>query len=309
MTRTFVRRLSLAVVCLLVVALPASAEDPPLPETVAEGAALEEVYGDERFFEGPTWDPQHQRLLFTAFGENTQILRLDEPGKVTVWLDSSEGVNGTYLSNDGRLLGAQAYGHRVMSYGFGPDGPSDAQVLYFDETLNQPNDVCQALNGDIYFTDPDFDQMKTSAVYRLEPEGAAVKIIDDMPVPNGLKTSLDGRTLVVGDSHLALWRAYTLADDGPATDGRVFFDPETERRDAPDGMALDEDGNYYLSGRGGVWVASPAGESLGLIPVPEFCSNVTFGGADGRTLYLTCSKKVYSLAMNVRGEKFKGMDD
>lgn len=289
-------------VCMLGAA-PAIAAD-PLPETVADGAALLEVYGDERFFEGPTWDPQNKRLLFTAFGETTQILRLDEPGKVTVWLDASEGVNGTYLSNDGRLLGAQAYGHRVMSYGFGPEGPADSTVLYFDAALHQPNDVCQAPNGDVYFTDPDFDGMKTSAVYRLR-DGAATKIVEDMPVPNGLKTSLDGRTLIVGDSHLALWRAYTLNDDGTVTDGRVFFDPATDRRDSPDGMGLDEHGNYYLSGRGGVWVATPAGGSLGLIPVPEFCSNVTFGGEDGRTLYLTCSKKVYSLAMKVRGEKFR----
>lgn len=306
MLSTLLRPSLLVLACLFAFAPPALAENPPPPATVADGAALVEVYGDERFFEGPTWDPQHNKLLFTAFGDNTQILRLDEPGKVTVWLDNTEGVNGTYLSNDGRLLGAQAYGHRVMSYGFGPDGPADSKALYFNDQLHQPNDVCQAPNGDIYFTDPDFDGMKTSAVYRLSPDGTATKVIDDMPVPNGLKTSLDGRTLVVGDSHLALWRAYTLNDDGTVTDGRVFFDPQTERRDAPDGMGLDEQGNFYFSGRGGVWVASPDGECLGHIPVPEFCSNVTFGGEDGRTLYLTCSKKVYSLAMNVRGEKFRG---
>ena len=69
-------------------------------------------------------------------------------------------------------------------------------------------------------------------------------------------------------------------------------------------MSIDEQGNLYFSGRGGVWVATPVGKSLGFIPVPEFCSNVTFGGADGRTLYLTCDKKVYSLAMNVRGGQF-----
>ena len=63
----------------------------------------------------------------------------------------------------------------------------------------------------------------------------------------------------------------------------------------------DEQGNLYLTGRGGVWVVSPAGEALGLIAIPEFCSNVTFGGDNGRTLYMTCSKKVYSLRMRVRG--------
>jgi len=44
---------------------------------------------------------------------------------------------------------------------------------------------------------------------------------------------------------------------------------------------------------------------MGFIAVPEFVSNVTFGGADGQTLFLTCDKKVYSLAMRVKGAQFK----
>ena len=276
------------------------------PATVAPGAVLVEVHSDKSFFEGPTWDPKTEKLYFTSFFSddqgkpNQQILRLDSPGKVTLWMDHSEGVNGTYLSLTGRLLGAQAYGHRIVEYGFGPDGPSDPKALLFDDGLHQPNDVCQTPSGDIYFTDPDFENRKTSAVYRLA-KGKATKVIDDMPVPNGVIASLDGKTLYVGDSHLKLWRAYPIGEDGRVGAGRAFFNPDTENVNSPDGMSIDERGNLYVSGRGGVWVASPTGQSLGLIDVPEFCSNVTFGGADGKTLYLTCSNKVYSLKMQVRG--------
>ena len=70
-------------------------------------------------------------------------------------------------------------------------------------------------------------------------------------------------------------------------------------------MCSDAEGNLYFAMRGGVWVVTPEGNPLGLIPVPEFCSNVTFGGDDGRTLYLTCDKKVYALRMAVRGAQFK----
>jgi len=274
----------------------------PLPSTVADNAKLVEVYGDDRFFEGPTWDPKTKKLYFTAFGkDNQQILRLDAPGKVTVWLDKTQGVNGTYLSADGRLLGAQAYGHRIMSYAFGADTAQDAKTLYFNDKLNQPNDVCQSPNGDIYFTDPDFKDRKTSAVYRLGKDGQVVKVITDMPLPNGLKTSLDGKVLYVGDSHLKLWRSYPIQANGTVGEGKVFFEPKTENQSEPDGFSIDAQGNLYLSGRGGCWVVKPDGTSLGLIPIMEFCSNVTFGGEDGQTLYLTCSKKVYSLAMKVKG--------
>src|SRR5262245_26592074 len=126
-----------------------------------------------------------------------------------------------------------------------------------------------------------------------------------MPLPNGLKVSPDGKTLYVSDSHLRHWKAYPIKEDGGVGAGKVFFEPQTDNKNEPDGLAVDEQGNLYFTGRGGVWVVSPDGKALGLIAVPEFVSNVTFGGADGKTLYLTCSKKVYGLQMKVRGILFK----
>jgi sugar lactone lactonase YvrE len=196
------------------------AAEPPLPGTVAEGATLVEVFADDCFFEGPTWDQAGGKLYFTAFyPDKTRILRLDSPGTAAVWMDQTQGVNGTWLSLDGRLLGAQAFGHRLVSYGFGADGPTDPETLLYAPGLNQPNDVCQTPNGDIYFTDPDFDGQKKSAVFRYRASGEVTKVIDDMPVPNGVIASLDGRTLYVGDSHLVLWRAYPIFDE--ARSGRA----------------------------------------------------------------------------------------
>jgi len=279
-------------------------ENHPRPATVAEGAELVEEYGDDRFFEGPTWDPQTKRLYFTAFrGKETQILRLDGPGKIYVWLDDTKGVNGTCLARDGRMLGAMAFGNKLVSYQVALKVPSDTKVLVDDTSLNQPNDVAASprKGGGIYFTDPDFKNRVTSAVYHLSTTGEVKQVLNDMQIPNGCIVSNDGKTLYVGDSYLKHWRAYPIQSDGSLGPGIVFFDPDTERDDDPDGMSIDERGNLYLSGRGGVWVCDKWGKSLGLIPIPEFCSNVCFGGEDGKTLYLTCSKKLYSLKMNVRG--------
>jgi gluconolactonase len=66
-------------------------------------------------------------------------------------------------------------------------------------------------------------------------------------------------------------------------------------------MTIDEQGNVYLTGRG-VTVFSPAGEKLLNIPIPEpWTANVTFGGADRKLLFITASKKIYGVKMNVRG--------
>jgi gluconolactonase len=289
--------------------LPADDIKTGTPSTVADGAALVSVYHDGRFFEGPVWDPKTGKLYFTAFGqpqENTQILRLDEPNKVTVWLDKTEGVNGMCLANDGRLVGAQAFGHRVMSYAIGETGPAESKVLLFDDKLHQPNDVAQSPNGAFYFTDPNFKEEKPSGVYLLTVKGELKKVIQDMRIPNGLKVANDGRRLYVADDGPKNWRVYSIQADGTVGPGRVFFDPPVamEKRTPPDGMSIDEQGSLYLSGSGGVWVVDKFGTSLGMIPIPEFCSNVAFGGAEGKTLYLTCQNQVYSLAMKVRGGQF-----
>ena len=308
-------RLMLLMFVVTIFAPPAfAAVDEPaagMPSTVADGAKLVSVYHDDRFFEGPAWDIQTGKLYFTAFGtpqENTQILRLDAPGKVTVWLDKTEGVNGMFLANDGRLLGAQAFGHRVLSFAFGDAGPADTNVLLFEPKLHQPNDVAQSPNGDLYFTDPDFKDAKTMPLtfYVLTTKGDVKKIIHDMRVPNGLKVSNDGQRLYVADDGPMNWRVYSIQADGTVGPGRVFFDPPVPQgqRAAPDGMSIDEQGNLYLSGSGGVWVVDKFGQSLGLIAIPEFCSNVGFGGPEGKTLYLTCAKQVYSLEMKVKGGQF-----
>ena len=210
-----------------------------------------------------------------------------------------------FLAHDGRLLGAQSSGHRVISYGVGPSGLIDPKVLLEDKSLSQPNDLCEAPNGDIYFTDPDGKNPKNSGVYLLAKNGKSKKIITDLVSPNGIKTSRDGRTLYVSDSEQKLWRSYPILGDGSVGPGKTIFEPKTENKASPDGLTLDERGNLYFTGRGGVWVTDADGKELGLIEIPEFASNVAFGGADGKTLFITCDKKVYSLAMTVRGAEWR----
>ena len=283
-----------------------------LPPTVAPGEKLSVVYEDGRFFEGPSWDPLTARLYFTAFEKgNEQVLRLDAPGKVTVWMDHTQGVNGTYLSRTGRLLAAQAFGHNLLSMRVGRDGPEDVKSLtsgFEGVPYIQPNDVAESpATGGVYYTDPNFKGKTRSAVYYLSPEGAVRLVVENLKLPNGVEVSNDGRTLYVSDSFEKRVYSYPILPDGGVDQGRVkiFFDPQTENANDPDGMCSDAEGNLYFAMRGGVWVVTPEGKSLGLIPVPEFCSNVTFGGADGRTLYITCDKKVYALAMKARGSQFK----
>jgi gluconolactonase len=128
-----------------------------------------------------------------------------------------------------------------------------------------------------------------------------------------LLVSPDGKTLYVGDDELDDWRSYPIGDDGTVGSGKVFFKPDLPNKTLSDGMTMDAEGNLYFTGqcnfpdgKGGVWVVSPEGKALGRIATPTFCSYAVIGGPDGKTLYLTCDKHVYSLKLNVGPANFAG---
>lgn len=284
------------------------AEEPAAPPTVEAGASLVGVFADQRFYEGPMWCMKEGKLYFTAFGgaARSQVLRLESAGKAIVWFEKSDGLNGTFLAIDGRMLGAQGNGRRIVSIGLGGSSAADVKTIAQSQHWIAPNDLCQTAKGFIYFTDPDFRKRTNSSVFRIDAKGEVQRTAADMKVPNGIIASNDGKTLYVADSHEKLWRSFPIKDDGTLGEGKVFFDPDTPDKRDPDGMSIDEQGNLYFTGRGGVWVVSPAGKALGLIKVKEFVTNCTFGGDNGKTLYLTCDGKVFSLAMTVKGGGFAG---
>ncbi len=277
------------------------------PILVEPGAELVEVYSSEGiYFEGPSWDPVTGKLYFSKRTDGYQILRLDSPGVAAVWMNSAPGTNGTYLGINGRLLTADEGTMQIRSHRIGAAGPEDSQVL--GTAPKMPNDLCQLANGRIYFSCPDWGAGPNSqGVYRLDPNGSISLVKNGLYQPNGVVASNDGRRLYVAESSSSnnsnkRWWAYPINADGSLGTGIVFFQPTSPPSyNDPDGMTIDELGNLYFAGMGGVWIVSPAGELIEMIEIPQFVSNVDFGGADGRTLYITCQDKVCSLAMRVRG--------
>src|SRR5437867_4239765 len=101
--------------------------EPPTPPTIAARAKLEVAYDEtetiKRFFEGPSYDPTTDTLYFTAFGkDNTQMLKMDSAGQVSVFLDHTDGINGTFLSRPGGLIACQGEKGRVVRIPFTSHG-------------------------------------------------------------------------------------------------------------------------------------------------------------------------------------------
>jgi gluconolactonase len=68
-----------------------------------------------------------------------------------------------------------------------------------------------------------------------------------------------------------------------------------------DGMAIDIEGNLYVTTQLGVQVLDRDGKYLGTIAVPEQPANCAFGGPDLKTLFITATSGLYGVDLKVPG--------
>jgi gluconolactonase len=189
--------------------------------------------------------------------------------------------------------------------------------------LNRPNDIVCRSDGSLFFTDPELRvppaerEVGISGVFCISPQGDLDLATDECEYPNGLAFSPDERTLYVAISRLdercfaeasngevcphRRIRAFDVDAQGRLSNNRVFVDMSSAEPGVPDGMKVTRDGHLFCTGSGGIWVISPQGQRLGVIRVPEVPRNLAFGGQDGRTLYITAGKSLYSLPTKVVG--------
>jgi gluconolactonase len=171
---------------------------------------------------------------------------------------------------------------------------------YQGKKFNSLNDLWIDPNGGVYFTDPRYgskDGMEQDGehVYYLTPDREKViRVIDDMVRPNGVIGTPDGKLLYVADHAGRKTFVYTINSDGTLSDKKLFA-PE-----GSDGMTIDNQGNIYLTTRV-VAVYNPKGEKIQEIELPERPANVTFGGKDKQTLFITAQTSLYSIKMQVKG--------
>jgi len=133
-------------------------------------------------------------------------------------------------------------------------------------------------------------------VYYL-PKGSKtpIKVVSDMRQPNGIVGTPDGKYLYVSDLGAQKTYRYTINKDATLSDKTLLFNVGS------DGMTLDEKGNIYITGRG-VTIFSPEGKKIANIPnTDKWTGNVCFAGKNRDILFITASKSIYTLKMDVKG--------
>ena len=279
--------------------------------------------------EGPAWHPE---LGLLTSGEGN-INRRDRDGKMSIYREQA-GSNGLMFDREGRLIICEPVLRRVTR--LDKNGVLTVLADRFEgKRFNQPNDVTLDSRGRIYFSDPRYGDRSgmelldkqgrtVEGVYRIDLDGRVTRIIEhEADRPNGLVVTHDDKFLFVADNNndtaggaRKLWR-FDLKADGSVDHAsrKLIHDWGTTR--GPDGMKLDALGRLFVAGglnkpnppfetadkpTAGVYVFSPEGQLLELIPIPrDETTNCAFGGDDLKTLFVTSGGTLWSIRLTTPG--------
>ena len=260
------------------------------------------------FLEGPSFDRGGNLwLVDLAHG---RLLRISPAGVWDVVLEYDGQPNGLAIHKDGSVWIAD---HRKGILRLDPVSGQLTTVLAElpHAKLQGPNDLMFAENGDLYFTDQGNTGLHdpTGRLVRLRAAGTVEVLVDNIPSPNGLVVQRDMRAVFLAVTQdNAVWYV-PLQGENREEVGRVgrFIQLQGGAGGGPDGMAMDAAGNLVVAHvmLGSIWVFSTLGEPLYRLRTcaGPLITNAAFGGADGKTLYVTESStgSVLSARLPVAG--------
>jgi gluconolactonase len=276
-------------------------------KAVAPDAKLEQVATGLQFTEGPVWVAADGGYLIFSDIPAEELKKWTPKDGLTTFRKPSRNANGNTVDREGRLVTCEHSGRRVSR--LEADGRLQTLADRFDgKKFNSPNDVAVKSDGTVWFTDPDYGlggkphDYDGCFVFRFDPKAKALSVpAKDFDQPNGLCFSPDEKKLYVADSgkphHI---RVFEVLKDGTLKGGEVFCQIDNG---LPDGIRCDDAGRVWSSAGDGIHIFAPDGRLIGKILVPETPANLCFGGGDGKTLFITARKSLYSIPVRVKGAR------
>jgi gluconolactonase len=241
------------------------------------------------FLEGPAFDRVGN--LYCVDMPYGRIFRITPAGAFSVVAEYDGHPNGLRIHRDGRIFVAdRSRGVMVID----PERGTASVLVEKPERGHflGLNDLMFARNGDLYFTDQGSAGLENpvGAVYCLRQNGDLDLVLGGIPGPNGLALNATDTVLYLNVSRTnAIW-TIPLSPKGPPKRVSVFIQLSGSTA-GPDGLAVDEDGGLAVahSGLGTVWIFSPEGEPRYRIKscTGLHTTNIAYGGADRRTLFIT----------------------
>lgn len=293
----------------MILTLFCTAKDKSYIPGIGPVSPIKKVQGNFQFTEGPAADMEGN-LYFSDVAGN-KIYKMDKNGEISFFLDPSGHANGLMFEGKDKLIVCQMDG-QLISINPGTKNITVLTNKYNGTRYNAPNDLVIDKTGGIYFTDPLFRApqplpQEKEAVYYRSADGKVTRLLDNLKAPNGIILSPDEKTLYVAPTMQKDMKAYEILSPGKLGEGRVFCElSQMEGKDnsGGDGVTIDKKGNLYITSDLGIQVFNTEGKLLGIIKFPEQPANVTFGGTEMKTLYVTARTSLYSVKMEIAGHTF-----
>lgn len=286
----------------------------PAPDLSGTATAVN-TSSDTGQYEGTLWlaNPAG-KLLFSGMNTSVSstpatVIALTPATNAVSVVVSDSGTNGLAIDFNGTILAGSQKDRGIVTVDIGAGTTSPLVTTDGSgKKFNSVNDLTVRTDGTIYFTDPDYqlggrtNETGIKGVYRYSVSKAVSIVDSQFNQPNGISLSPDESTLYVADTAANRIRKFTVAADG-STSGKTDFATVT----SPDGGGVDCAGNLYWASNaapGKVVVLSQAGTQLGTISLSanDKPTNVAFGGADHKTLYVSTSpRKIYAVTLNIPG--------
>jgi len=282
--------------------------------------------------EGPLWiqDTGGSYLMFSDIPRNS-VMKWEEGVGISLFMKPSgytgitdygrePGSNGLALDLQGHIIFCE-HGDRRISRLEKGGGKKTLVDSYKGKRLNSPNDAVVKSNGDIYFTDPPYGlpqghrdprrELDFCGVFRLSTSGELTLLTKEMTRPNGIAFSPDEEVLYVSqsDSKNAIIKAFPVKSDGTLGSAEVLHDFAGlmgEYPGGPDGLKVDQHGNLFATGPGGVHIITPEGNLLGRIHTGKRTSNCAWGD-DGSVLYMTVDDYVCRIKTKTKGARWRNL--
>ena len=238
--------------------------------------------------EGPACDAAGN-LYAVNYARQHTIGQVTPDGDASVFVELPPGSigNGIRFNSEGFMFIADYTNHNVLKVDM---NMREISVHAHEPTMNQPNDLAIGANDTLYASDPNWGA-STGQIWRVDTDGKVTLLEPDMGTTNGIEVSPDEKVLYVNESAQRNVWAYDLSPGGEVSNKRLLIQfPDFNM----DGMRCDIEGNLYITrhGKGTIAKLSPAGEVLLEVQLTgKLCTNIAFGGPDGRTCYVTMADR------------------
>lgn len=245
--------------------------------------------------EGPAVD-QNGALYAVNYQQEGTIGKVTAKGEgvILLKLTNNSVGNGIRFDSNGNMYIADYVNHNILKISAASlknnNQQPEAQIYAHSPSMNQPNDIAMMSNGILFASDPDWAK-SSGQIWRINHNGEVILLEKDMGTTNGIEVSPDNKILYVNESVQGNVWQYQLSADGSIAEKQllIHFD-----KGGLDGMRTDKQGNLYIAryGSGVIAIVSPQGKILREVQLKgQFPTNVAFGGADGKTVFITMQKR------------------